>query len=479
MQDAPQAPDLQRQLSARTLSMITLGGSLGTGIFLASGNALSLAGPGGTLLAYTVMGIMVYYLMGGLGELAAYMPSSGAFYVYASRFIDPSLGYALAWNYWFSWPITIASEIAASALLMNFWFPGSPPLLWCGTFLGLVLGFNVISTKAFGLAEYWFSFIKITVILLFIAAGLAMIAGLTEYQPGGFKYWSIGDAPFHDGWLGVLSAFVAAGFSFQGTELLGIAAGESDNPAINVPRAVKLVFWRILLFFVLSILIISLLIPYTAEQLTVSDVLMSPFTFVFQQRGLASAALLMNGVVLIAILSTANSGLYVSSRLLWFLAREGHFPKGFTRVNRRGVPLRALALTGSIALLAFLSSLYGSGRVYFWLLNAGSLSGFITWMGIAASHYRFRKAYLHQGYELDKLPYLAKGYPYGPLFAFSLCLLIIGSQNYKAFIGQAIDWQGVMISYLGVPLFLSLWLGHKWLNKTRHVTLAACRFDKP
>ncbi|PUT39149.1 amino acid permease [Legionella taurinensis] len=477
MQDASSQPGLQRQLSARTLSMITLGGSLGTGIFLASGNALSLAGPGGTLLAYVIMGIMVYYLMSGLGELAAYMPSSGSFYVYASRFIDPSLGYALAWNYWFSWPITIASEIAASALLMNFWFPGSPPLLWCATFLFLVMGFNVISTKAFGLAEYWFSFIKITVIILFIVVGFAMIAGLTEYQPAGFKYWSIGDAPFHGGWLGVLSAFVAAGFSFQGTELLGIAAGESDNPGVNVPRAVRLVFWRILLFFVLSILIISLLIPYTAKQLTVSDVLMSPFTFVFQQRGFTSAALLMNGVVLIAILSTANSGLYVSSRLLWFLASEGHVPRAFAKVNRRGVPLRALALTSSIALLAFLSSLYGSGRVYFWLLNAGSLSGFITWMGIAASHYRFRKAYLHQGRDPKKLPYLAKGYPYGPLFAFGLCLLIIGSQNYRAFTGQAIDWQGVIISYLGVPLFLGVWLSHKWLNQTRRVTLAACRFD--
>ncbi|WED41989.1 amino acid permease [Legionella cardiaca] len=477
MQDIPKEHSLQRKLNARMLSMITLGGSIGTGIFLASGNALSLAGPGGTLLAYLIMGMMVYYLMTSLGEMAAFMPTTGSFCVYAAKFVDPSLGYALAWNYWYSWAVTIASEISASSLVMHFFFPESSSLLWCAVFLALTIGFNAISTRVFGEAEYWFSFLKVAVIVLFIVSGFAMILGITTYQPVGFKYWTIGDAPFHGGWLGIISAFMVAGFSFQGTELLGIAAGESQNPQENVTKAVRLVFWRILLFFILSLFIISLLIPYNSEQLMDSNVVTSPFTLVFKQYDKALAALLMNCVVLLAILSTANSGLYVASRLLWHMAKEGHVSRGLAKVNKRGVPIYALLATGSVAMLAFLSSLFGNGVVYFWLLNAGSLAGFIAWMGIAISHYRFRKAYLYQGKDPRSLPYLAKGYPYGPLCAFGLCLIIISGQNYAAFMGNHINWYGLLISYIGLPLFLVVWLGRKWLKKTRFVELRECQFD--
>ncbi|CEK10179.1 amino acid permease [Legionella hackeliae] len=477
MPEISQGNALHRKLNARILSMITLGGSIGTGIFLASGNALSLAGPGGTLLAYLIMGCVVYYLMTSLGEMAAFMPTTGSFCAYAAEFVDPSLGYALGWNYWYSWAVTIASEISASSLVMHFWFPESSPLLWCTVFLMLTVGFNAISTRAFGEAEYWFSFLKVAVIILFIVSGFAMILGITSFEPVGFKYWTIGDAPFHGGWAGVVSAFMVAGFSFQGTELLGIAAGESHNPAENVTKAVKLVFWRIVLFFLLSLLVISLLIPYTSEQLTNANIAMSPFTLVFAQYDKALAAMLMNGVVLLAILSTANSGLYVASRLFWHMAKEGHAPRVFAKVNKRGVPIYALLVTSCVALLSFLSSLFGNGLVYFWLLNAGSLAGLIAWMGIAISHYRFRKAYLIQGKDPGKLPYRAKGYPYGPLFAFALCFIIISGQNYAAFMSHHIDWYGLLISYIGLPMFLLVWFGNKWLKKTKIVKLHDCKFD--
>lgn len=423
MNTAKEGNTLHRKLDARVLSMITLGGSIGTGIFLGSGNALSLAGPGGTLLAYLLIGCMVYFLMTSLGEMAAFMPTAGSFYVYATRFVDPSLGYALGWNYWYSWAVSIASEIAASSVIMQYWFPHSPPLLWCGLFLSLVIGFNAISSKAFGEAEYWFSFIKIAVIILFIVAGIGMISGLTSYEPPGLKNWQIGDAPFHGGSLGVFAAIMVAGFSFQGTELIGIAAGESQNPGKNIPKAIRLIFWRIMLFFVLSLLVISLLIPYTSPQLIENNLLMSPFTLVFTQYGKGFAASFMNSVILIAILSTANSGIYVASRMFWYLAKQGHVPSVFTRINRRGVPMAALMATAGVALLAFFSSFLGNGRVYFWLLNAGSLAGFIAWMGIAISHYRFRKAYLLKGLDIRDLPYTAKAYPYAPLLAIALCFL--------------------------------------------------------
>lgn len=478
MHDVAHEPVLKRKLNARILGMIALGGSIGTGIFLASGNALFLAGPGGTLLAYFIMGIMVYFLMTSLGEMAAFMPNTGAFYVYASRFVDPSFGYALGWNYWYSCAIYIASEISASALIMHFWFPDSPSYIWCATFLVVIIGFNTISTKVFGEIEYWMSFLKITVVILFIVTGFLIVAGITAYKAEGFHNWTLGDAPFHGGWEGIISAFVIAGFSFQGTEMIGIAAGESEKPHENIPKAVKMVFWRILIFYILSIFVISLLIPYTSPKLVTPEVVMSPFTLVFEQYNKSFAATIMNTVILLAIVSTANSFMYVGSRMLWYLAKAGHVPRIFSKVNQRGIPIYAVVLTSAVAMLAFLSSFFGNGTVYFWLLNATSLSGFIAWIGIAISHYRFRKAYLLQGKDPALLPYVAKGYPFGPLCAFVLCLIVIGGQNYAALIADPIDWYGLLISYICIPLFLLVWMGHKLIKKTTIVPLTKCNFNE-
>lgn len=468
---------LPRKLDARLLSMIAIGGSIGTGIFLASGNAIAIAGPGGTMLAYLLMGIMVYFLMTSLGEMAAFMPSTGSFYIYASRFVDPALGYALGWNYWYNWAITVAAEIAAASLIMQYWYPGVPSLLWSTLFLMSFVGCNALSSRGFGEAEYWSSIIKVTTVIVFIITGGAIAFGFTGHEPIGFKNWTIGDAPFHGGWLAILSAFMIAGFSFQGTELIGIAAGESKNPRENIPKAVRKIFWRILLFFMLSIFIISLLIPYTSTLLNQSDVSFSPFTLVFKQIGVAFAASLMNAVILTAILSTGNSGMYASTRMLWYLAKQGHVPTVFSRLNKQGVPIYALAATAAVAMLAFLSSLYGNGTVYFWLLSASSLSGFIAWLGIAISHYRFRKAYLLQGHSINDLPYVAKGYPYAPLLAFALCLVVIAGQNYKAFNGSHIDWSGMIVSYIGLPVFITLWLGYKFVKKTKIMPLSECKFN--
>jgi lysine-specific permease len=471
-----QPATLKRNLSTRMLNMIAIGGSIGTGIFLASGNAIYMAGPGGTMIAFLITGIMVYFLMTSLGEMAAFMPSTGSFYEYAARFVDPALGYALGWNYWYNWAITVASEIAAASLNMHYWFPDSSPFIWCTAFLAVVSGFNALSARGFGEAEYWFSFIKVTVIIVFIVAGTAIMLGATHYQPGGFQNWTKGDAPFHGGMLAIFSAFMISGFAFQGTELIGIAAGESENPGESIPKAVKQVFWRILLFFILSILIITLLVSHTDPRLAGSDVELSPFTLVFSQYGITFAAGLVNAVILVAILSAGNSGMYASTRMLWYLGQKGHVPKIFGRVNKRGVPMPALIATTLVATLAFLSSFFGNGKVYFWLISASSLSGFIAWLGIAISHYRFRKAYIKQGRDLKDLPYVAKGFPYAPLLALTLCVIIIAGQNYQAFVTNNIDWYGVVVSYIGLPLFVSLWLGYKFAKKTRVVKLDECDF---
>lgn len=267
---------------------------------------------------------------------------------------------------------------------------------------------------------------------------------------------------------------MAAGFSFQGTELLGVAAGETSDPERNIPKAIRSIFWRILLFYILAILVIGLLIPYTTESLAASDVTVSPFTLIFEKAGVAFAASVMNAVILTAVLSAGNSGMYASTRMLWDLARQGKAPKFLGKLDSRGVPVNALIVTSIVGSIAFIASLFGDGVVYIWLLNASGMSGFIAWVGIAISHYRFRKAYIAQGKDLNDLPYRAKWFPFGPLFAFTLCIIVILGQNYGAFMGESIDWNGVLVSYIGLPLFLVLWLGYKFTKKTKVIPLDKC-----
>ncbi|KIV53874.1 gamma-aminobutyrate permease [Aneurinibacillus migulanus] len=471
---------MRRGLKARHLTMIALGGSIGTGLFLASGSAIHTAGPGGALVAYIAIGIMVYFLMTSLGELATFMPVSGSFSTYASRFVDPALGFALGWNYWYNWAITIAAELAAGTLLVKFWLPNSSSFLWSALFLVLMFGLNYLSVKSYGESEYWFALIKVATVIIFIIIGLLMIFGIMGGEAVGFTNFTAGDAPFHGGFMAILGIFMAAGFSFQGTELLGVAAGESDNPKENVPKAIRQVFWRILLFYVLAIFILGLLLPYTHPSLVNSDIetiAKSPFTIVFEKAGLAFAASVMNAVILTAVLSAGNSGMYASTRILWVLAKEGKAPKVFGKLNRRGVPVYALLATTAVGMAAFLASFFGDGVVYTWLLNASGMSGFIAWLGIAVSHYRFRKAYIAQGHDLRDLPYRAKWFPFGPIFAFVLCIIVILGQNYTAFMGDSIDWNGVLISYIGLPLFLILWLGYKGAKKTKVIPLQECNFN--
>jgi len=476
-----QQPALRRELKARHLMMIAIGGSIGTGLFVASGASISQAGPGGALLSYILIGLMVYFLMTSLGELAAFMPVSGSFSTYGSNYVEEGFGFALGWNYWYNWAITIAVDLVASQLVMSYWFPETPGWIWSALFLGVIFLLNFLSVKGFGEAEYWFSLIKVVTIIIFIIVGMMMIFGILRgTQPvTGWANWHIGDAPFSGGFSAMIGVAMIVGFSFQGTELVGIAAGESADPTKNIPRSIRQVFWRILLFYVLAILVISLVIPYTDPGLLrndVKDISVSPFTLVFRHAGLLSAAAVMNSVILTAVLSAGNSGMYASTRMLFTLAREGKAPRIFGQLSKGGVPRNALYATTVVAALCFLTSMFGNQQVYLWLLNTSGMSGFIAWLGIAISHYRFRRGYIKQGRDLADLPYCSAFFPLGPIFAFVLCLLITLGQNYQAFLVDRVDWYGVVATYIGIPLFLIIWFGYKLSRKTRFVKYSDMRF---
>ncbi|WP_411753833.1 amino acid permease [Serratia sp. (in: enterobacteria)] len=477
-----QAPGLRRELKARHLTMIAIGGSIGTGLFVASGATVSQAGPGGALLSYALIGLMVYFLMTSLGELAAFMPVSGSFSTYGAKYVEEGFGFALGWNYWYNWAVTIAVDLVASQLVMNYWFPDTPGWIWSALFLGLMFLLNYISVKGFGEAEYWFSLIKVSTVIIFIGLGVLMIFGILKGgENAGWHNWTIGDAPFAGGFSAMIGVAMIVGFSFQGTELIGIAAGESEDPGKNIPRAVRQVFWRILLFYIFAILIISLIIPYTDPSLLrndVKDISVSPFTLVFEHAGLLSAAAVMNAVILTAVLSAGNSGMYASTRMLFTLASEGKAPRIFAKLSKGGVPRNALYATTVVAALCFLSSMFGNQSVYLWLLNTSGMTGFIAWLGIAISHYRFRRGYMMQGHSLSDLPYQSGFFPLGPMFAFVLCLIITLGQNYQAFLADRIDWYGVTATYIGIPLFLIIWFGYKLTRGTKVVKYSEMEFPK-
>jgi lysine-specific permease len=230
-----------------------------------------------------------------------------------------------------------------------------------------MIGLNYFSVKGFGEAEYWLAMIKVVTVIVFLVVGVAMFFGVfTSEPPVCFKNFALGGAPFVGGIPAVIGIILVAGFSFQGTELVGIAAGESENPKKNVPKAVKQVFWRILHFYILAFFVIGMLIPYTSPNLVsndITDVAVCPFTLVFQKAGLAFSAALMNAVILTSVLSAGNSGMYASTRMLYTLARQGDAPEFVAKVSKNGVPRNAMLATGAIGALCFLTSMFG-GQVY-------------------------------------------------------------------------------------------------------------------
>lgn len=478
IEETSSTEQLHRGLKSRHMVMISIGGAIGTGLFLASGSTIHTAGPGGALLAYLIIGAMIYFVMTSLGEMAAFMPTSGSYSTYATRFVDPALGFGLGWIAWYGAAITLPAELSAATLIMKFWFPDSPSILWSALFLLLIFLINYLSVKGFGESEYWFSMIKVGTVIIFIVIGLLMILGIMGGEAVGFKNFTTGDAPFHGGFLAVFGVFVVAAYSFQGTEIVGNSAGESEDPKRDVPRAIRSIFWRILLFYVLAIFVIGLLIPYTSDRLLSEDVLVSPFTLVFEKAGLAFAASVMNAVILTSVLSAGNSFLYVGTRMLYALAKSKQAPRLLAKVDRRGVPIWSLLATTLFGVLVFFSSAFGDGKVYYWLLNASAISGFIVWIFIGVCHYRFRKAYLAKGYSLDDLPYRARWFPLGPIYTILVCAVVIIGQNYESFLSGNIDWVGMLATYLSVPIFLLTWFIYKFVKKTKVIPLNNIKFEE-
>ncbi|MFD0049778.1 amino acid permease [Actinomycetes bacterium NPDC127524] len=440
--------ELKRTMKSRHLFMISLGGVIGTGFFLSTGYTINQAGPAGAILSYLVGGFIMFLTMLCLGELSVAMPVSGSFQTYTTKFIGPATGFTVGWLYWLGWAVTVAVEFLSAGQLMQRWFPGSPVWIWCALFAAVLFALNALSAKAFGEAEFWFASIKVFAIIMFIILGGAAMFGFIEMK-GGQPAPMLGnffkDGLFPNGFAILLVTMISVNFSFQGTELIGIAAGESENPEKTIPRSIRQTVWRTLFFFVLAIFVLAGLIPWKK-----AGVINSPFVVVFDSMGIPYAADIMNFVILTALLSVANSGMYAASRMLFSLAKEGMASPLLGKVNRKGIPMNSLLLTLGVACLSLLSSVVTPGTVYVWLLSLAGLGAQVGWISITASQLMFRRKFLRQGGRAEDLKFKTPLYPLLPLLGLILNSIVM--------ISLAFDAEQRMALYCGIPFMLACYI---------------------
>ncbi|MES9685359.1 amino acid permease [Bacillus sp. AFS001701] len=446
--------EFQRKMQARHLVMLSLGGVIGTGLFLSSGYTIQQAGPFGTILSYLIGALVVYLVMLCLGELSVHMPETGAFHSYAAKYIGPGTGFTVAWLYWLTWTVALGSEFTAAGLLMERWFPSVNVWVWSALFAILIFALNVVTVKFFAESEFWFSSIKVIAIGLFIIIGVAAMLGflpMTHSKTAPFFSNLTSAGLFPNGATAIIMTMLAVNFAFSGTELIGIAAGETANPEKTIPKAIRTTLWRLIIFFIGTIIVLSALLPMSD-----AGILKSPFVAVLERIGVPYSADIMNFVILTAILSAANSGLYASSRMLWSLANKNTISPIFGKMTKKGVPINAIIFSMVGGGLALLSSIIAPDTVYIALVSISGLAVVVVWMSISVSQFLFRRQFLKEGNSEKDLVYRTPLYPLVPISSFILCL--------ASCIGIAFDPTQRIALYCGIP-FILLCYGSYYLSK--------------
>lgn len=465
---------LKRSLKNRHLQMISIGGAIGTGLFVGSGKALRRSGPAGLIIAWSLTGTMIYSVIQALGELTVALPVSGSYIQYNTRFISPAWGFCMAWNYALAWWITVPLELIAASITIKYWGSDVDPSAWVSIFLALIIFINIFGVKGYGEAEFVFSIIKVLAILGFIILGIVLNCGGGPQSTGyiGGKYWHDPGA-FAHGFKGVCAVFVTSAFSFGGSELAALAAAETENPKKSLPKATKQVFWRITLFYLISLTLIGLLVPYTDPRLfgsSSSDAAASPFVIAIRNAGIKGLPSVMNVVIMIAVCSVANSGVFAASRTAVSLADNGYAPKWFAYIDKRGRPLVGVGITIAFGFLCFLVSTGKQGVVFDWMLAISGLSSLFTWGSVCVCHLRFRRILITRGRSTAELEYTAQTGIWGSLYGCILITLILISQFWVALfpLGAAkADVTNFFQTWLTVPILLVFYFGYMiWKRDT-------------
>ena len=442
--------ELQRGLQNRHIQLIALGGAIGTGLFLGSAGVLKSAGPS-MILGYAIAGCIAFLIMRQLGEMIVEEPVAGSFSHFAHNYWGGYAGFLSGWNYWVLYLLVGMAELTAVGKYVQFWWPEIPSWMTAATFFVLINLINLTSVRFFGEAEFWFALIKVAAVVGMILLGLGLlVSGNGGPQAGVDNLWIHGGF-FPNGWHGLVMVLAIIMFSFGGLELVGITAAEAANPRQVIPRAINQVVYRILIFYVGALSVLLMLYPWNLLLASINSAgdpySGSPFVLVFSLIGRDTAANLLNFVVLSAALSVYNSGVYCNSRMLFGLAQQGDAPRLFTRINRRGVPVLAIAVSALMTALCVLLNYLAPQQALELLMSLAVAALLINWAMISLTHLRFRQAMLARAIEPG---FKAFWYPLGNY----LCLLFVAG---IACVMLAMP--GIRVSILLLPGWLLLiWL---------------------
>jgi S-methylmethionine transporter/histidine permease len=359
--------------------------------------------------------------------------------MYASKYIHPSVGFTVAWLYWLTWTVALGSQFITMGITLQKWFPQIPIWIWCAIFSGIILLLNVLDVKIFSVSEFWLSLIKVVALGIFVILGITAITGVLPVHATRAPLFHnlTANGIFPHGFGAVFIVLLSANFAFSGTELIGVAAGETSEPEKNIPKAIKRTLFLLVTLFIGTIVVIGALIPANSKALTES-----PFVLILQNLGIPFASDIMNFIIFIAILSGANSGLYAASRMLWSLAEDGTLPKTFSRLSKNGLPVNGLILTLAGGLLSLFSSIYAEDTVYLALVSISGFAVVAVWLSIGISQLQFRKAFIKQ-HQLSELKYQTPGYPLVPWLVIILCAISL--------IGIYFDPNQRIALYFGIP----------------------------
>lgn len=464
-----------RGLKSRHVQLIALGGCIGTGLFVGSGQILHNSGPASLLLAYLIMSFIIWTIMNCLGEMTTYLPLSGAsppMYIY--RFADQSTAFAAGWNYWYSYAFLVPSEITAAAIVIEYWTDKVPTGAWIAIVWIVIVLLNIFMVKLFGETEFWFASIKIFAILGLIIVGIVIFfGGAPTHDRLGFRYWK------HDAFkeylvagaagrfCGFWNALIRSGFSFiMSPELITISAGETEAPRRNIPKATRRFIYRLLFFYILGALVIGVIVESTNPLLMSGsgNASASPFVIGIQNAGIPVLNHIINAAILTSAWSSGNSFLFAGSRTLYSLAQAGEAPKMFKYCNSWGVPVNAVAVTAAVALLAFLNVSSSSASVFTWFTNLSTVSGFLAWLCVITAYLQFRKALTYHGI-MDSRPFKTALQPYASYVTFFIVALLAITNGFTVFVGGSFTAGNFIAAYITLPIFGLLYFGHKWYTK--------------
>jgi amino acid transporter len=461
---------LHQGLKSRHVQLIAIGGTIGTGLFIGSGATLSKVGPAPLFMGYLILASVIYNVMNQIGEMVCYLPAKGGAVSDLVRFyVDESLSFATGWIYYYTFVILVCTEITVTAIIIEYWTDKVPIAVWIIIFIALLVTLNFLAVKFYGETEFWFALMKVLCIIGLIILGVVIFFGGGPNQDGvlGFHYWKDpGSFVVHlahgstGRFLDVWTAIIKSGFAFiVGPELVAVTAGETQNPRRNIAKAARRFIWRLMFFYVFGSLVIGIIVPSNNQSLLGGkDASASPFVIGIQNVGIKGLNHVINAAVLTSALSAGNSFFFASSRFLYNMAEDGDAPKIFARTNKHGVPYVACGLTTALSFISFLNVSSASAKVFDWLSNLCTISGFIGWIIIGFTYLRWRKALIYNGL-MDRRPFKTPFQPYGVYYSVGFLIIVSITNGYEVFFDfNAADF---IAAYLTLPVFFALYFGHK------------------